>query len=74
MPYTGGDTIAVALDAGVPVVTRVGARHAERVGYSILMHQSLTQTIAHSDDGYVELAVRLARDRAFRDEMRAAVA
>ncbi len=74
MPYTGGDTIAAALDAGVPVVTRVGARHAERIGYSILMHRSLTQTIAHSDDGYVELAIRLARDRAFRDEMRAAVA
>ena len=74
MPYTGGDTTAAALDAGVPVVTRVGARHAERMGYSILMHLGLTQTIAQTDDGYVELAVRLAQDRAFRDDMRAAVA
>ena len=74
MPYTGGDTTAAALDAGVPVVTRVGARHAERMGYSILMHLGLTQTIAHSDDSYVELAVRLATDRAFRDSVRADVA
>ena len=74
MPYTGGDTTAAALDGGVPVVTRVGARHAERMGYSILMHLGLTQTIAQTDDGYVELAVRLAQDRAFRDSTRAAVA
>ena len=74
MPYTGGDTTAAALDGGVPVVTRVGGRHAERMGYSILMHLGLTQTIAQTDDGYVELAVRLASDRAFRDGVRAAVA
>ncbi len=74
MPYTGGDTMAAALDAGVPVVTRVGSRPSERMGYSILMHLGLTQTIAQSDDGYVDLALRLARDRAFREEMRAAVA
>ena len=74
MPYTGGDTTAAALDALVPVVTRVGSRHAERMGYSILMHLGLTQTIAQTDDGYVELAVRLAQDRAFRDDVRAAVA
>jgi predicted O-linked N-acetylglucosamine transferase (SPINDLY family) len=74
MPYTGGDTTAAALDGGVPVVTRVGSRHAERMGYSILMHLGLTQTIAQTDDGYVELAVRLAQDRAFREDARAAVA
>jgi predicted O-linked N-acetylglucosamine transferase (SPINDLY family) len=73
MPYTGGDTTAAALDAGVPIVTRVGGRHAERMGYSILMHLGLTQTIAHTDDGYVELAARLALDRGFRDDVRAAV-
>ncbi|MEO8674029.1 MAG: hypothetical protein ABI569_00520 [Casimicrobiaceae bacterium] len=74
MPYTGGDTTAAALDAGVPVVTRVGGRHAERMGYSILMHLGLTQTIAQTDDGYIDLAVRLARNRAFRDDARADVA
>jgi protein O-GlcNAc transferase len=78
MPYSGGDTTAAALDAGVPVVTRVGVRHAERMSYSILMHLGLTQTIAHSDEGYVELAVRLAREPEFRADagnaIRAAIA
>ncbi|HYR01377.1 MAG TPA: tetratricopeptide repeat protein [Casimicrobiaceae bacterium] len=74
MPYTGGDTTAAALDGGVPVVTRVGSRHAERMGYSILMHLGLTQTIAHTDDGYVELALRLATDGPLRDAVRAEVA
>ena len=74
MPYTGGDTTAAALDGGVPVVSRVGERHAERMGYSILMHLGLTQTIAQTDDAYVDLAVRLAQDREFRDAVRFAVA
>jgi predicted O-linked N-acetylglucosamine transferase (SPINDLY family) len=42
--------------------------------YSILMHLSLTQTIAETDDDYVALAVRLALDSAFRNEIREAIA
>ncbi|MGH8713689.1 MAG: hypothetical protein ACREYB_06760, partial [Casimicrobiaceae bacterium] len=67
LPYTGGDTTAAALDMGVPVVTRVGERQAERMGYSILTHLGVTATIAHSDDDYVAIACRLAQDRAWRD-------
>ena len=74
MPHTGGATTAAALDAGVPVVTRVGGRMPSAWAASILMHLGLVQTIAQTDDGYIELAVRLAQDRAFRDEMRATVA
>jgi protein O-GlcNAc transferase len=73
MPYTGGDTTGAALAAGVPVVTRVGARHAERVTFSILAHRNLRETVAESDDAYVAIAVRLARDALFREAMRAAV-
>jgi predicted O-linked N-acetylglucosamine transferase (SPINDLY family) len=43
------------------------------MAYSILMHLGLTRMIAQTDDGYVALAVRLAQDRAFSDETRAAV-
>jgi predicted O-linked N-acetylglucosamine transferase (SPINDLY family) len=67
LPYTGGDTTAAALDMGVPVVTRVGERQAERMGYSILTHLGVTATIAHSDDDYVAIACRLAQDRAWRN-------
>jgi len=73
LPYTGGDTTAAALDMGVPVVTRVGERHAERVSYSLLAHLGVTDTVADSDDRYVEIACRLADDRAWRDGISAAI-
>ena len=73
LPYTGGDTTAMALAAGVPVVTCAGARLAERMTASILRHAGLPQLVADSDDAYVALAVRLATDTAFRDAQRAAV-
>lgn len=67
LPYAGGDTTAAALDMGVPVVTRVGERQAERMGYSILAHLGVTATAAHDDEEYVAIACRLAGDRAWRD-------
>jgi len=73
LPYTGGDTTIAALAAGVPVATRIGVRHAERVTASILRHAGLGQLVADSDDAYVALAVRVATDAAFRDAQRAAV-
>jgi predicted O-linked N-acetylglucosamine transferase (SPINDLY family) len=74
MPYSGGDTTGGALDAGVPVITRVGARHAERMSYSLLMHLSLDEMVTTTDDDYVALAVRVARDSTLREAMRQAVA
>ena len=73
LPYTGGDTTLSSLAAGVPVVTRIGARHAERMTASILRHAGLNDLVATTDDGYVALAVRLATDIAFRTGQRAAV-
>jgi len=66
LPYTGGDSTAAALDMGVPVVTRVGERHAERVTYSLLSHLGVGETIARSDEEFVAIACRLAADPAER--------
>ncbi|HEX3631173.1 MAG TPA: tetratricopeptide repeat protein [Casimicrobiaceae bacterium] len=71
LPYTGGDTTAAAIDMGVPVVTRVGERQAERMTYSLLAHLGVTTTVAQNDDDYVSIAVRLARDRTWRDAVAA---
>ena len=73
LPYTGGDTTAAALDMGVPVVTRVGERQAERMTYSLLAHLGVTATVADNDDDYVAIAVRLARDRPWRDAVAAEI-
>ena len=61
-PYSGGDSAATALAEGVPLVTLCGRRHAERVATSILTHLGVADTIAHSEDDYVDIAVALARD------------
>jgi predicted O-linked N-acetylglucosamine transferase (SPINDLY family) len=74
MPYTGGDTTVAALDMGVPVVTRRGERHAERMSYSILAHLGITETVAATDEDYVDIACRLATDPAWRAEVSAAIA
>ncbi|HEX8012489.1 MAG TPA: tetratricopeptide repeat protein [Casimicrobiaceae bacterium] len=74
LPYTGGDTTAAALDMGVPVVTRMGERAAERMTYSLLAHLGVTQTVARTDEDYVALACRLAQDAAWRANIAAAIA
>jgi predicted O-linked N-acetylglucosamine transferase (SPINDLY family) len=74
LPYTGGDTTAVALDMGVPVVTRVGERAAERMTYSLLAHLGVTDTVAGTDDDYVAIACRLASDAVWRKGVGAAIA
>ena len=69
-PYAGGDTTLAALDMGVPVVTLTGQRQSERIGASILTHLNLDQTIANSEDEYVAITVKLARDAAFMAQTR----
>ena len=69
-PYAGGDTTLAALDMGVPVVTLAGERHSERVGASILTHLNVPATIANTEDEFVAIAVRLARDAAFMAQIR----
>ncbi|GAM08692.1 putative UDP-N-acetylglucosamine--peptide N-acetylglucosaminyltransferase SPINDLY [Geobacter sp. OR-1] len=61
-PYNGTTTTFDALWMGVPVITLRGARHAARVGASILTHAGLEDLIADSEDAYVASAVRLAND------------
>lgn len=69
LPYTGGDSTVAALDMGVPVVTRAGKRQAERMGLSILTHLGVTDTVADSDDDYVDIACRLACDATWRQSL-----
>jgi len=59
-PYTGTTTTCEAVSQGVPVVTLVGPRHANRVSYSILKNIGFESTIAFNKDEYVKIAVTLA--------------
>ena len=73
LPYTGGDTTAAALDMGIPVVTRVGERAAERMTWSLLAHLGVTETAAPSDAAYIAIACRLADDAAWRKTIALAI-
>jgi len=61
-PYTGTTTTCEALSQGVPVVTLVGPKHANRVSYSILKNIGYEESIAYSQQEYVEKAVNLANN------------
>jgi predicted O-linked N-acetylglucosamine transferase (SPINDLY family) len=78
MPFGGVNGVLEPLDAGVPVVALVGARHGERSAYSILANLGVTTTLAETGRDYVEIAVRLAEDAGFmarvRDAIRAGLA
>ncbi len=66
-PYAGGDTTLAALDMGIPVVAHApnGRRQSERIGASILTHLGLAELVAETEDAFVQVATRLARDHGF---------
>jgi protein O-GlcNAc transferase len=61
-PWSGHTTACEALWMGCPVVTLYGASHAGRRVASVLNQLGLSELIAHSQDEYVEIAVKLAGD------------
>lgn len=77
-PFNGGITTCDALWMGVPVITRPGQTFAARHSLSHLSNVGLTETLADSDEGYVDLAVTLASDltrlAGLRSELRGRVA
>jgi predicted O-linked N-acetylglucosamine transferase (SPINDLY family) len=70
-PYHGTTTTCEALWMGVPVLSLRGDRHASRVGASLLTAVGHPEWIAYSEDGYIEIAKRLAADRAQLARIRA---
>ncbi len=73
MPYNGVTTTCESLVMGVPVVTLLGTRHAERTAASILTSANHPEWIARTDDEYAEIATRLIADRAALSRTRAAL-
>jgi len=69
-PYNGATTTLDALWMGVPVVALRGDRSISRSAYSILKTLGADDLIAESLDEYVEINVRLAKDREWRSRLR----
>jgi predicted O-linked N-acetylglucosamine transferase (SPINDLY family) len=71
--WSGGNTTLDALACGLPVVTLPGRFMRGRQSAGMLSTIGVTDTVARDLDHYVALASRLARDRAWRDDVSARI-
>jgi len=69
-PYAGTTTTCDALWMGVPVVSRVGDRHAARMGFSLLSRVGLADLAPATRDGFIKAAIDLAHDPQRRAQLR----
>jgi protein O-GlcNAc transferase len=67
--WSGGNTSLEAIAYGLPVVTFPGKFMRGRQSYGFLKFIEVTDTIASSEDDYIEIAVRLGLDCQWRDEI-----
>ena len=73
LPHTGATTTLDALWMGVPLVALRGGRGISRSSCSILSSLGMPELVAGSEDDYVKLNVRLARDANWRQALRASL-
>lgn len=73
-PYGAHTTASDAIWAGCPVLTVPGATFAARVAASLNHHLGLPQLNSADDAAFVDTAIRLGRDAAARDALRAELA
>lgn len=72
-PYPGGATTCDALWMGVPVVTIASRTALSRGGASILCNVGLPELVAHSEQGYLQIATALAGDLLRLSELRKSI-
>jgi predicted O-linked N-acetylglucosamine transferase (SPINDLY family) len=68
--FSGFNTALQAVECGLPIVTREGRFLRGRLASGILRRMGLPELVAQSQEAYVELAVRLARDAEYREHIR----
>jgi protein O-GlcNAc transferase len=68
--FSGFNTAMEAVECGLPIVTREGRFLRGRFASGILKRIGLQELVAHDEDAYVDLAVRICRDSAYREQLR----
>jgi predicted O-linked N-acetylglucosamine transferase (SPINDLY family) len=71
--FSGFNTALQAVECGLPIVTREGRFLRGRLASGILRRMGLPELVAQSEEAYVELAVRLARDTEYREHIRSGI-
>ena len=68
--FSGFNTAIQAIECGLPIVTREGLFLRGRLASGILRRMGMTELIANNEEEYINLAVRLVEDRAYREAMK----
>jgi protein O-GlcNAc transferase len=71
--FSGFNTAMQAVECGLPIVTREGRFMRGRFASGILKRIGLQELVARDEDEYVDLAVRLCQDSAYRARLRARI-
>jgi len=69
--FSGFNTAMQAVECGVPIVAWEGRFMRGRLASAIVKQIGLHELVAVSDETYIALAIRLATDAAYRDQIRA---
>jgi predicted O-linked N-acetylglucosamine transferase (SPINDLY family) len=72
--FSGFNTALQAVECGLPIVTREGRFMRGRLASGILKRMGLTELVASSEQDYVALAVKLARDAGYGGHVRNRIA
>jgi predicted O-linked N-acetylglucosamine transferase (SPINDLY family) len=72
--FSGFNTAMQAVECGLPIVTREGRFLRGRLASGILKRMGLPELVAQSEEDYVTLAVKLARDTEYREHIRSRIA
>jgi predicted O-linked N-acetylglucosamine transferase (SPINDLY family) len=73
-PYNAHTTASDAIWAGWPVLTVAGETFASRVAASLATHLGMPELVAADDRAFVETAVRVGIDSAYRNALHAKLA
>jgi len=67
--FSGYNTALLAVECGLPIVTREGRFLRGRLASGILKRMGLSDLVAQTEEDYVALAVRLVQDPGYRREV-----
>ncbi len=68
-PFGGYNTVVDSLHMGKPIVAQEGDRFYNRASSALLRRVGLDELITHSEEEYIDKAVRLANDDDYRREL-----
>lgn len=67
--FSGFNTAMQAIDCALPIVAKEGRFMRGRFASGILKRMSMPELIANTDEIYIELVIRLVRDKSFRNQV-----